>query len=46
MVRTLPWENIEFGNFILIAAVRMWNQSIENTMSSLPSECDFVTSAV
>ena len=43
-VRTLSWEGIEFGNFILIAAIHYWNQLIENSMSSSSLGCDFVTS--
>ena len=42
-MRTLAWEGIEFGNFILIATMHLWNQSIENSMSSSPLGCDFVT---
>ena len=45
-MRTLTWEGIEFGNFILIASIHLWNQSIENVMSSSPLGCDFVTSLV
>ena len=44
MMRTLTWEGIEFGNFILIASIHLWDQSSENFMSSSPSGCDFVTS--
>ena len=29
-MRTLTWEGIEFGNFILIASIHLWNQSTEN----------------
>ena len=44
-MQTLTLEGIEFGNFILIASIHLWNQSIENFMSSSPpSGCDFVTS--
>ena len=43
-VRTLSWEGIEFGNFILIAAIHYWNQPTENSISSSSLECDFVTS--
>ena len=39
----LTWEGTEFGNFILIAFIHLWNQSIENFMSSSPLGCDFVT---
>ena len=28
----------------LIATIHLWNQSIENSMSSSPLGCDFVTS--
>ena len=30
MMRTLAWEGIELGNFILIASIHLWNQSIKN----------------
>ena len=43
-MRTLTWEGIELGNFILTASIHLWNQFIENCMSSLPLGCDFVTS--
>ena len=43
-MRTLTWESIDFGNFILIASIHLWNQSIENFMSSSPWGCDFVIS--
>ena len=43
-VRTLIWKGIQFGNFILIAAIHYWNQLIENAMSLPPLRCDFVTS--
>ena len=39
---TLRSEGTEYGNFILIATIRLWNQSIENLMSSWPLGCDFV----
>ena len=29
-MRTLAWEGNEFGDFILIASIHLWNQSIEN----------------
>ena len=29
-MRTLTWEGIKFGNFILIAFIHLWDQSIEN----------------
>ena len=45
-MRTLTWEGFEFGDFILIASIHLWNQSIENFMSSSPLGCDFVTSLV
>ena len=41
---TLAWENLEFGNFILITTIHFWNQSVENSMLSSPLGCDFVTS--
>ena len=28
-MRTLAWEGIELGNFILIASVQLWNQSVK-----------------
>ena len=40
MMRTLTSEAIEFGNFILIASIHLWNQSTENFMSSSPLGCD------
>ena len=43
-MRTLAWDSIEFGNFILITTIRLWNQCIENSMSLSPLGCDFVTS--
>ena len=43
---TLTLEGIEFGNPSLIAAIHYWDQSIENSMSSLPLGCDFVTSLI
>ena len=43
-MRTLTWEGIEFGNFILIASIHLWNQSIENFTWSSPLRCNFVTS--
>ena len=43
-MQTLPWDGIEFGNIILIATIHLWDQSIENSMSSSPLGCDFVTS--
>ena len=45
-MRTLTWECIEFGNFILSASIHLWNRSIENLMSSSPFGCDFVTSLI
>ena len=38
----LTWEGIEFGNFILIAAIHYWNQPTENSMSSSPLGCIFL----
>ena len=32
-MQTLSWEGIEFGKFILIAAIHLQNHSIENSMS-------------
>ena len=45
-MRALAWEDFEFGNFILITTIHLWNQSIffENSMLSWPLGCDFVTS--
>ena len=43
-MRTLTWEDIEFGNLISIAAIHYRNQPIENSMSSSPLGCDFVPS--
>ena len=43
-IRTLAWEVTEFGNFILITTIHLWNQPLENSMSSSPLGCDFVTS--
>ena len=45
-MRTLVREGIEFGNFILIASIHLWNQSTENSMSSSPLGCDFATSLI
>ena len=45
-MRTLTWEGIEFGNFILIASIHLWNQCIENFTSSSLLVCDFVTSLI
>ena len=35
-MRTLTLEGIEFGDFILIASIHLWNQSTENFMSLSP----------
>ena len=43
-MRTLTWEGIEFGDFMFIASIHLWNQSIENFMSSSPLGCVVVTS--
>ena len=45
-MRTSTWEGTEFSNFILIASIHLWNQSIENFMSSSSLGCDFVTSLI
>ena len=45
-VRTMTWEGIEFGNFILVAAIYYWNQLIETSVSSSPLGCNFVTSLI
>ena len=46
MTRTLPREGTEYGNFILIATIHLWNQFIENSISSLPLGYDFLTSLI
>ena len=43
-VRTLTWEGTEFGNVILNVAIQYWNQPTENSMSSSPIGCVFITS--
>ena len=30
-MQTLTWDGIEFGNFSLVAAIHLWNQSIEKS---------------
>ena len=39
----LAWEGIEFGNFILTAAIHYWNLAIESCTLSLPVRRDFIT---
>ena len=43
-MQTSPSEGTKYRNFILIATIHMWNQSVENSLSPSPSGCDSVTS--
>ena len=33
-MQKLRWEGTEYGNFILISTIHLWNQSIESSISA------------